>query len=100
MLASVVLDSETLVVSQIKSDKRDFNPQKFLSTMSEGSKAVGLCNKQAVFVHGAPADVVFYNRGGKVGLTVVSKTGKKAAIGVLSDAGLKHAGQQRAKSSL
>jgi CRP-like cAMP-binding protein len=41
--------------------------------------------KQTVFVQGDPADAVFYLRTGKVRLAVVSKTGKEATIGVLSD---------------
>jgi CRP-like cAMP-binding protein len=40
--------------------------------------------KQAVFAQGDPADAVFYLQAGKVRLTVVSKTGKEAAIGISS----------------
>ena len=41
--------------------------------------------KQTVFAQGDPADAVFYLQTGKVRLTVVSKTGKEATIGILSD---------------
>jgi CRP/FNR family transcriptional regulator, cyclic AMP receptor protein len=41
--------------------------------------------KQTVFVQGNPADAVFYLQTGKMRLAVVSKTGKEATIGILSD---------------
>jgi CRP/FNR family transcriptional regulator, cyclic AMP receptor protein len=41
--------------------------------------------KQTIFGQGDPADAVFYLRTGKVRLTVVSKDGKEATIGILSD---------------
>jgi CRP-like cAMP-binding protein len=41
--------------------------------------------KQTVFAQGDPADAVFYLQTGKVRLTVVSKNGKEATIGILSD---------------
>jgi len=41
--------------------------------------------KQNFFAQGDPADAVFYLQTGKVRLTVVSKTGKEATVGILSD---------------
>src|SRR5438874_7401548 len=41
--------------------------------------------KQTIFAQGSPADAVFYLRTGKVKLAVVSKTGKEATIGILSE---------------
>jgi CRP/FNR family cyclic AMP-dependent transcriptional regulator len=41
--------------------------------------------KQTVFAQGDPADAVFYLQTGKVRLTVVSKNGKEATIGMLSE---------------
>lgn len=41
--------------------------------------------KHTIFTQGDPADAVFYLQTGKVRLTVVSKTGKEATIGILSD---------------
>jgi len=41
--------------------------------------------KQTIFAQGDPADAVFYLQTGKVKLAVVSKTGKEATIGILSD---------------
>jgi len=72
------------VVPQIQSAKSDFDPQKFLSTLGDGRKTVALSNKQAAFTQGDPADSVFYIRGGKIRLTVVSKNGKEATLGILS----------------
>jgi CRP/FNR family transcriptional regulator, cyclic AMP receptor protein len=41
--------------------------------------------KQTIFTQGDPSDAVFYLQTGKVRLTVLSKTGKEATIGILSD---------------
>jgi CRP/FNR family transcriptional regulator, cyclic AMP receptor protein len=64
---------------------RKFNPQVFLATIGEGRKAMLFPNKHTIFAQGDPADAVFYLQTGKVRLTVVSKTGKEATIGILSD---------------
>jgi CRP/FNR family transcriptional regulator, cyclic AMP receptor protein len=62
----------------------DFDPRKFLATIGEGRKVVGLPNKQTIFTQGDPADAVFYIQEGKVRLTVVSKAGKEATLGILN----------------
>jgi len=41
--------------------------------------------KQGIFTQGDEADAVFYIQKGKVRLSVVSKTGKEATIGILGD---------------
>jgi CRP/FNR family cyclic AMP-dependent transcriptional regulator len=41
--------------------------------------------KQTIFAQGDAADAVFYLQSGKVKLAVVSKTGKEATIGILSE---------------
>src|SRR5579864_5717194 len=41
--------------------------------------------RQSIFTQGDRADAVFYIQGGKVRLTVVSKAGKEATIGVLTE---------------
>ena len=48
-------------------------------------KAILFPKKQTIFAQGDRADAVFYLQTGKVKLTVVSKTGKEATIGILSD---------------
>jgi len=65
--------------------KRDFDPHAFLATISEGQKLVLFPGKQTIFAQGNTADAVFYIQTGKVKLTVVSKTGKEATIGILGD---------------
>ncbi len=62
-----------------------FNPKIFLSTM-DGSRKIALFpKKQLVFVQGDSSDAVFYIQKGKIKLTVVSKTGKEATIGILNE---------------
>ena len=63
--------------------RRDFDPHAFLATIGEGRKLVPFQKKQTIFSQGDPTDAVFYIQTGKVKLTVVSKTGKEATIGIL-----------------
>src|ERR1700721_1388718 len=64
---------------------REFDPQAFLGTLGEGRKPMLFLKKQNIFAQGDPADAVFYLQTGKVRLTVLSKTGKEATVGMLSD---------------
>jgi len=64
---------------------RGFDPDKFLATIGEGRKSLIVSRKQGIFTQGDAADAVFYIQKGKVKLSVVSKTGKEATIGILSD---------------
>jgi len=66
-------------------NSREFDAQAFLATIGEGRKAMLFPKKHTLFTQGDPADAVFYLQTGKVRLTVVSKTGKEATIGILSD---------------
>jgi CRP/FNR family transcriptional regulator, cyclic AMP receptor protein len=63
----------------------DFDPQHFLASIGEGRKIVEIPKKQVIFAQGGATDAVFYIQEGKVKLTVVSKTGKEATIGVLAE---------------
>ena len=63
----------------------EFDPKTFLSTIDGGRKISTFTKKQAVFVQGDSSDAVFYIQKGKVRLTVVSKTGKEATIGILNE---------------
>jgi CRP/FNR family transcriptional regulator, cyclic AMP receptor protein len=65
--------------------KRQFNPRTFLATIGEGRKSLTVAKRQRIFTQGDAADAVFYIQKGKVRLTVVSKTGKEATIGILTD---------------
>jgi len=62
-----------------------FDPQTFLSTINGGRKIAAFLKKQTIFAQGDSSDAVFYIKEGKVKLTVVSKIGKEAAIGILSE---------------
>src|ERR1700747_1245962 len=64
---------------------REFDPEALLATIGEGRKAMLFPKKHTIFAQGDPAEAVFYLQTGKVRLTVVSKTGKEATIGILSD---------------
>jgi CRP/FNR family cyclic AMP-dependent transcriptional regulator len=65
--------------------KRDFDPKNFLATIGEGRKVVAFAKRQPIFAQGDAADAVFYIQEGKVRLTVVSKIGKEATLGILSE---------------
>ncbi len=65
--------------------KRDFDPKKFLATIGEGRRVVSFPRKQTIFTQGDEADAVFYLQEGKIRLTVVSKIGKEATLGILCE---------------
>ena len=65
--------------------KRAFNPATFLATIGEGRKTLAVSRKSVIFTQGDIADAVFYVQKGRVRLTVVSKGGKEATIGILSE---------------
>jgi CRP/FNR family cyclic AMP-dependent transcriptional regulator len=65
-------------------NNREFNPKEFLATIGEGRKVMSFPKKQTIFAQGDVADEVFYIQEGKVRLTVVSKVGKEATLGILS----------------
>ncbi len=64
---------------------RGFNPTTFLASIGEGRKSLTIARKRGVFAQGDAADAVFYIQKGKVKLSVVSKTGKEATIGILGE---------------
>src|SRR6202140_2901146 len=63
-----------------------FDPQTFLSTINGDRKIEAVPKKQTIFAQGDSSDAVFYIREGRVRLTVVSKIGKEATIGILKEA--------------
>jgi CRP/FNR family cyclic AMP-dependent transcriptional regulator len=65
--------------------KIEFDPKTFLATIGAGRKRMSVPGKQSIFAQGENADAVFYIQKGKVRLTVVSKIGKEATIGILSE---------------
>jgi len=64
--------------------KREFNPATFLATIGRGRKSVAVPKKRIVFAQGDRADAIFYVQKGKVKLTVVSKSGREATLGILN----------------
>ncbi|MGA7632704.1 MAG: Crp/Fnr family transcriptional regulator [Terriglobales bacterium] len=63
----------------------EFHPKKLLPTIGEGGIVVAIPKEQTIFAQGDPADAIFYIQKGKVRLTVVSKSGKEATLGILSE---------------
>jgi CRP-like cAMP-binding protein len=63
----------------------DFNPRAFFATIAGGRKFLRFAKKQRIFAQGDTADAVFYVQAGQVRLTVVSKTGQEATIGILGE---------------
>ncbi len=74
-----------LIIHSPVEKKHSFDPNIFLATIGEGRKSVLFPKKQTIFAQGDQSDAVFYIQNGKVKLTVVSKTGKEATIGILGE---------------
>jgi CRP/FNR family cyclic AMP-dependent transcriptional regulator len=75
------------VIAATKTEKQAVNldPTMILAAMGDGRKVVTFLKKQSIFTQGDPADAVFYVQQGQVRLTVVSKMGKEATLGILSE---------------
>src|ERR1700687_3196138 len=69
----------------VRKNGRDFDPNTFLATIGEGRKHLSVSKKQGIFSQGDAADAVFYIQKGRVKLTVVSKIGREATIGILTE---------------
>ena len=69
----------------VRKNGRDFDPNTFLATIGEGRKNLAVSKKQGIFSQGDAADAVFYIQKGRVKLTVVSKIGREATIGILGE---------------
>jgi CRP-like cAMP-binding protein len=65
--------------------RKQFDPKPFLSVIDGGRQLVTYAKKQTIFLQGEPSDSVLYIHKGKVQLTVISKTGKEAVIGLLKE---------------
>lgn len=61
------------------------NPQKLVGKLIAGKRARLYKTKQTLFLQGDLSDAVFYLQKGRVKLTVLSKRGKEAIVGVLED---------------
>src|SRR3981189_3184763 len=71
--------------TQANKKGREFNPNTFLATIGGGRKNLTFPKKQGIFAQGETAEGGFSYHKGKVKLTVVSKTGREATIGILSE---------------
>ena len=64
-------------------ERPPFDPKSFLSKVGAGRSIADYRKNQIIFSQGDPADAVFYVQKGKIKLTVVSKQGKEAVVGIL-----------------
>jgi len=64
--------------------RRDFDPRIFLSTPGDGRQIVPFLKKQIIFAQGDATDAVFVIQKGRVRLSVKSKAGKEATLGILN----------------
>src|SRR2546427_10440316 len=64
---------------------REFDPNACLAMIGDARKILAVPKKQTIFTQGDEADAVFYVQKGKGKLTVVSKTGQEATIGILEE---------------
>jgi len=60
-----------------------FDPKVFLAKIGEGRTIVKHGAKEIIFSQGDAADAIFYLQKGRVKITVVSKVGKEAVLGLL-----------------
>ncbi len=62
---------------------RNFDPKGFLSESGLGRTILQFSAKNVIYRQGEPAKAIFYIQKGRVRLTVVSKQGKEATVGLL-----------------
>jgi CRP/FNR family cyclic AMP-dependent transcriptional regulator len=67
----------------VKRKKLIFDAEGFLAKAGQGKTIKEYRKNQKVFSQGDTADAIFYIRHGRVKLTVVSKQGKEAVVGIL-----------------
>jgi CRP-like cAMP-binding protein len=72
-------------LAKVKKSSTGFAPETFLANVGAGKTVVNLNKRDAAFSQGDPASAVFYIQKGKVRLTVVSKVGKEATLGILNE---------------
>jgi CRP/FNR family transcriptional regulator, cyclic AMP receptor protein len=61
-----------------------FNPKTLLARVDGGKTVASYRRKEVVFAQGDTADLVYYLQNGRVKLTVVSKQGKEAVVGLVN----------------
>jgi len=60
-----------------------FDPKRFLARVGTGRTAAKYPPNERIFSQGEPANAVYYIQEGQIKLTVVSRQGKEAVIGIL-----------------
>ena len=60
-----------------------FDPKTFLATVSDDRTVAAYAKEAVIFRQSSPAEAVFYIQEGKVKITVASKQGKQAVIGIM-----------------
>ena len=60
-----------------------FDVHTFLAKIGPGRTVISCRKNKRLFSQGDPADAIFYIHSGKVKLTVISKQGKEAVVGIL-----------------
>ncbi|HLK67815.1 MAG TPA: Crp/Fnr family transcriptional regulator [Bryobacteraceae bacterium] len=60
-----------------------FDPKRFLAGAGSGRSVTKFLPNNPIFAQGDPADAVFYIQEGRVKVTVISRQGKEAVIGIL-----------------
>jgi CRP/FNR family cyclic AMP-dependent transcriptional regulator len=70
-------------VKQIAKGAARFNPTAFLETVAKGRSLSSYRKGDIAFEQGDLADAVFYIKGGKFKLTVLSQQGKEAVVAIL-----------------
>jgi CRP/FNR family cyclic AMP-dependent transcriptional regulator len=63
--------------------RRAFNAEAFLAKIGKGRTITKPGPGQVIFAQGDPANAVFYLQKGRLKVTVLSKSGREAAIGIL-----------------
>ena len=71
--------------SDVSRKKQNLDPKTFLATIGEGRRAVAFSKREVIFAQGDAADAIFYIQQGKVQLSVVSKIGREATLGILNE---------------
>src|SRR6202142_131353 len=77
--------SQAVALTLPEQRRVEFDPKKFLATIGVGWRVVMLPKKQTILAQGNAADAIFYIQQGKVSLTVVSKVGMEATLGILGE---------------
>jgi CRP/FNR family cyclic AMP-dependent transcriptional regulator len=65
-----------------KTNNLGFDPKVFLAKIGTGRKIISIQKGSPIFSQGDACDAIFYIQAGRIKLTVVSKTGKEATIGI------------------